>query len=658
MLAAAKCLLVLFLAIASAETDAGSGKNFLAYDFLYQEGVKMYLQEDWEGCAMNMELALKGWHWWNDNTASCRKNCSHEAREKELLATHTDEEDRYFEHILHSTLCLIKCKNEAFGPQRDRVVESKVLAEFKDMKPYDYLQLCYYRLGRMNDAANAAATVLAVQPDNEVMSENMRYYLEEGGIDAENVVNLEMKPYAQEYVKATVAYKENNFDLTITHMEHSLKMFLEEYQNCRYMCESPFDQGWFPDFVSSVANHFTFTLRCKRKCLWQLSDLYGEIDDNFLPSYFDYLQYAYFQKGETRKACEALASFLHLNPKDEVQNRNKEFYDSVEEVTQDMFVPRKEVVALKEREDYEEQLMAFIESNFAFLTDEFWDEEDTTEAEQPKSKGMSKEVHNFRSRVVSQLKSLSELGVKAVSGEWERARQDRLVADGLTSTLECMVLTELTRLGAVEGDGYKGGYSPHTPAEAFQGISLGRAGLMVHAGLIDKAALELILRVTDRCRDYIERHFHLSQQLYFAYTHLVCRTAKPEMNHNRSALDLSHEVHADNCILQDSGECLRVPPAYTYRDYSAILYLNDDFEGGEFIFTQDKSGLTYESSVKPQCGRLVGFSSGPENPHGVLPVRKGTRCSVGMWFTHDQRHNEVERTMASLFLKQLNANQI
>lgn len=382
MLAAAKCLLVLFLAIASAETDAGSGKNFLAYDFLYQEGVKMYLQEDWEGCAMNMELALKGWHWWNDNTASCRKNCSHEAREKELLATHTDEEDRYFEHILHSTLCLIKCKNEAFGPQRDRVVESKVLAEFKDMKPYDYLQLCYYRLGRMNDAANAAATVLAVQPDNEVMSENMRYYLEEGGIDAENVVNLEMKPYAQEYVKATVAYKENNFDLTITHMEHSLKMFLEEYQNCRYMCESPFDQGWFPDFVSSVANHFTFTLRCKRKCLWQLSDLYGEIDDNFLPSYFDYLQYAYFQKGETRKACEALASFLHLNPKDEVQNRNKEFYDSVEEVTQDMFVPRKEVVALKEREDYEEQLMAFIESNFAFLTDEFWDEEDTTEAEQ------------------------------------------------------------------------------------------------------------------------------------------------------------------------------------------------------------------------------------------------------------------------------------
>lgn len=33
-------------------------------------------------------------------------------------------------------------------------------------------------------------------------------------------------------------------------------------------------------------------------------------------------------------------------------------------------------------------------------------------------------------------------------------------------------------------------------------------------------------------------------------------------------MDLSHPVHADNCILDpDSGECWREPPAYTYRDY-------------------------------------------------------------------------------------------
>lgn len=60
--------------------------------------------------------------------------------------------------------------------------------------------------------------------------------------------------------------------------------------------------------------------------------------------------------------------------------------------------------------------------------------------------------------------------------------------------------------------------------------------------------------------------------------------------------------------------------------------------------------------VEPQCGRLVGFSSGPENPHGVLPVREGTRCALAMWFTHDAKHKEVERTLATKFLEKLNAD--
>lgn len=65
---------------------------------------------------------------------------------------------------------------------------------------------------------------------------------------------------------------------------------------------------------------------------------------------------------------------------------------------------------------------------------------------QPQAKGMSKEDLNFRSRVVGQLKSLSELGTKVVKGDWGTADKNRVVADGLASTLECMVLTELTRV--------------------------------------------------------------------------------------------------------------------------------------------------------------------------------------------------------------------
>jgi hypothetical protein len=37
----------------------------------------------------------------------------------------------------------------------------------------------------------------------------------------------------------------------------------------------------------------------------------------------------------------------------------------------------------------------------------------------------------------------------------------------------------------------------------------------------------------------------------------------------------------------DDNICEKLPPAYTWRDYSAIIYLNNDFEGGEFIFAAD-----------------------------------------------------------------------
>lgn len=68
---------------------------------------------------------------------------------------------------------------------------------------------------------------------------------------------------------------------------------------------------------------------------------------------------------------------------------------------------------------------------------------------QPQTSEVPKEVLSFRSRVVKQLKSLSKLDIKVMEGEWRAAGQDRVVADGLASTLECMVLTELTRVSGL-----------------------------------------------------------------------------------------------------------------------------------------------------------------------------------------------------------------
>ena len=98
----------------------------------------------------------------------------------------------------------------------------------------------------------------------------------------------------------------------------------------------------------------------------------------------------------------------------------------------------------------------------------------------------------------------------------------------------------------------------------------------------------------------------------------------------REKSDLSHEVHADNCTVTGSL-CDPSPPAYSYRSVSSLLYLSSlhkQFEGGRFFFADRHPGgraFTPTSLVEPRCGRLLAFTSGPENLHGVMPVAAGTR---------------------------------
>ena len=65
----------------------------------------------------------------------------------------------------------------------------------------------------------------------------------------------------------------------------------------------------------------------------------------------------------------------------------------------------------------------------------------------------------------------------------------------------------------------------------------------------------------------------------------------------------------------------------TDRDLSTVLFLNDDFEGGDFIFPELKV------RVRPEPGMLVCFPSTYEYLHGVEPVTSGHRYSIVNWMT-------------------------
>ncbi|KAJ9587061.1 hypothetical protein L9F63_019344, partial [Diploptera punctata] len=99
------------------------------------------------------------------------------------------------------------------------------------------------------------------------------------------------------------------------------------------------------------------------------------------------------------------------------------------------------------------------------------------------------------------------------------------IVDGFASQNECNKLMELAQVAAVQGDGYLGNKSPHTNYEKFEGVTLGRVALLVYFGLIEVEILDIYLKLSEMGRDYLERYFNLKTELYFTYTHLVCRSA-------------------------------------------------------------------------------------------------------------------------------------
>jgi len=69
---------------------------------------------------------------------------------------------------------------------------------------------------------------------------------------------------------------------------------------------------------------------------------------------------------------------------------------------------------------------------------------------------------------------------------------------------------------------------------------------------------------------------------------------------------------------------------FPWRDYATVVYLNDDYEGGE-IYWPNKN-IQY----KPRRGSLAIFPGTNEFLHGVREVPEGMRYTVASFFTFDR----------------------
>ncbi|XP_062363614.1 prolyl 3-hydroxylase 1 [Cinclus cinclus] len=657
-------------------------------DALFAAGAEAYSRGDWPTVVLQMERALRARAAVRSRLVRCRLHCANAtvgpAEGTESQSDPVLRDLRFFRTLLRRAACLRGCGPTE--PSRFRLGE-EVDREFGRRSPYNYLQVAYFKMNRPAQAAAAAHTFFVANPGHQEMRQNLEYYQAMVGVHEDDFTDLEAKPHLREFQLGVRFYTEEQPAAAILHLEKALEEYFVADTECRALCEGPYDYEGYnyldynADLFQAITDHSMQVLSCKQGCVTELASQPGleKPLEDFLPSHFNYLQFAYYNNGNYEKAIECAKTYLLFFPHDEVMNQNLAYYTAVlgENLARPI-QPREEIQVYHQRSLMEKELLFFSYDVFGipFVDPDTWTPEEVIpkrlrekqKVERETAARISEEIGNLMkeietlveekakesadmSKFIREGGSLVYEGASVTMNSKALNGSQRVVVDGVLSAEECQELQRLTNAAASAGDGYRGKTSPHTPSETFYGVTVLKALKLGQVGKVPLHSAYLYYNVTEKVRRMMESYFRLEVPLHFSYSHLVCRTAIDEKQEGRS--DNSHEVHVDNCILNaEALVCVKEPPAYTFRDYSAILYLNGDFEGGAFYFTE-LDAKTETAKVQPQCGRAVGFSSGSENPHGVKAVTKGQRCAIALWFTLDPRHSERERVQADDLVKML-----
>ena len=182
-------------------------------------------------------------------------------------------------------------------------------------------------------------------------------------------------------------------------------------------------------------------------------------------------------------------------------------------------------------------------------------------------------------------------------------RPRRFVLDGFASEAECLRLVDVQQALGVPG--YRPAFLQSTALD------------WLAAGAPD--ALLAVAALRARVLDAVGEAFGVQADVYAEYTGLASWMPGSEL-----------PFHFDQ-----NREHLR------HRDWAAVVYLNDDFQGGELHFRDEAPADGFAGRVVvPRRGSLVMFTGTEPDMHRVTRVNQGTRFTLTLWLTSDYAKSE------------------
>lgn len=671
-------LFALIASIKFTSANAGVGSAGIQsllppYDFLYYSGVRAYFGEEWTKAAELLEKSIVT----KESLIRVRKKCYDEcaAAGRPALEKLDSEKGSLWDlwaldWVQQKAECLKFCVGRSVSHVGQLPVSSDIEYEFGSRNPYNFLQVTYFKLQKLQKAASAAHTYFIANPSHLEMRNNIEKYRRMEGVTEEAFQDreLENEKHWALYDSAVQDEASSNWARAADRWKVCVNETLRLTEECRVQCEVasqrlPEDRG--VDSVSGVfekaAALSLSLLACRQYCVTQVATRPGRISsqEDFLPSQLEHLHIAQFKAGDISGAVQTLRALLLFYPSDKDSLDNLQLYSETlgGDTESQGIQPSQEISQYVKRSLQEKKLLYFGMENldFTFYDPDLWTPEDVVPESLRETWRAEKEKMSEKMSGEEKQEEVDDSGFYA-GGPVPRVGvtitmtdellngTNRVVLDGVMTEKECDRILQLAKSAASAGDGYRGRRSPHTPHETLEGLSVLRAAKLAQDGLVNQSDARLLHELGERARTLLHSYFRSPSGLFVAFTHLVCRSAIAGDQEGR--VDLSHPVHVDNCLLEpETKQCWKEPPAFIHRDLSAILYLNDNFSGGELFFT-NRDAKTVTATVRPSCGRLVGFSSGPVNPHGVTAVTGGRRCALALWFTKEKLYRDREREEA------------
>lgn len=277
-------------------------------DQLLYSGTNAYTAERWQDCVDILEKAILVYKDEQDKLMSCYTQCQ-SATTGTLQEEPVNSTDyallNHFYYLFKQQQCSKQCRAQLYGKHKS--YSAATANVFEDRTVYNYLQMCYYHLGSVDEARVAAETFYDFNVGSELGLNNLRYY---GSLRRDDPPKYNPREVSMEHRKlhmeGRTAYGNEQFSTVIEMMETALEKFYLAVGNCKLKCMYNFTEHFDEDLDNELgddalmvaARYVSAYVMCCKTCVDTLTFYEvkpGDVEQNYVSSHYHYLQFTHYK---------------------------------------------------------------------------------------------------------------------------------------------------------------------------------------------------------------------------------------------------------------------------------------------------------------------------------------------------------------------------